>query len=564
VFIVKQGGSTLDSENQIDEASVTFDVLPETFELLEDRGAGVVGDGGLDERERRLVIGSANYYALVEPGAILRFTVVRAPMGGHPSLTDEHCRHIGWTEDREPVCSVVVRSLVPWAGKSSAPGGVLDLVVDVGGRPEVLNAYDQLRGPVGKARKLLRARAPVQYDLLRQLRPEVAERRLRSAQLPRRTRGTAAWRPRSLVSNAKPAILFGLHWLELGGAERWALDCVQLAKELGFIPIVVTDRASNHPWITRPELDGAVVIPLTHPLKLGTDAALFGGIFAAYDVRGVHVHHNTWLYDRLPWIKAVNPDVPVVDSQHILEWRTGGFVNHAVQVSALIDTHHVISPQLRDYLVHRQGISAGKVVLASLAGATTAGIARDTAGVDSKTTFTVAFIGRFHQQKRPYLFLKLAAALKASSPGAIRFIMQGGGELEGEVRTLRRRMGLSDVLEIRGHDQPVMTTLADADVLIITSENEGLTLTSFEATAAGIPVISTDVGSQASVVADELLCPRYTYPFIRSAAGKVRTMMSSPAQRKSWFEEQASKAEAFAKLPRAGSWARELYRGWLS
>jgi glycosyltransferase involved in cell wall biosynthesis len=255
-----------------------------------------------------------------------------------------------------------------------------------------------------------------------------------------------------------------------------------------------------------------------------------------------------------------------VDSQHILEWRTGGYVDHAVRVSAMIDTHHVISPQLRDYLIHRQGIDAEKVVLASLAKTTTGGITRDaTAGNDSESTpFTVTFIGRFAQQKRPYLFLKLAAELKGSSPGAVRFIMHGEGELAEEVRVLRSRLGLSDLLEIRGADQPVAKTLADSDVLVITSENEGLTLTSFEATAAGVPVVSADVGSQASIIADDLLCPRHTFPFVRSAAAKVRTMMSSPVQRKSWFEDQAAKTEAFAKLPLAESWARELYQGWLS
>jgi glycosyltransferase involved in cell wall biosynthesis len=544
---------------------VTSEVHPQTFEVVEDRGIGLLGGGELDERERRLAIGSVNYFSLVHPGATIRFTIVRAPHGGQPSLTDDHCKHIGWVEDREPVGSVVVRSLVPRVDRTSAPSGVLDLVIDVGGRPEMPNTYDQLSGPLGKARRILRARAPFQYDLLRQLRTDVAERRMRATQLPRRTRGHSSTGSEPLATNAKPAILFGLHWLELGGAERWALDCIQLAKDLGFVPIVVTDRASNHPWIVRPELDGAVVIPLTHPLTMGTDAALFGGIFAAFDVRGIHVHHNTWLYDRLPWIKTVNPTIPVVDSQHILEWRTGGFVDHAVRVSELIDTHHVISPQLRDYLVHRQGISPGKVMLASLAGATTAGITRGPVNDESTNSpFTMTFIGRFHQQKRPYLFLKLAAELKASAPGPIRFIMHGDGELENEVRALRGRMGLSDVLELRGHDYPVAKTLADSDVLVITSENEGLTLTSFEATAAGIPVVSTEVGSQASVIADDLLCPRHTYPFVRQAATRIRTMMSSPGQRKSWFEEQASKTEAFAKLPRAGAWARELYQGWLS
>ncbi|MFD9895554.1 glycosyltransferase family 4 protein [Amycolatopsis sp. NPDC059027] len=533
-----------------------------TFELIEDRGIGLDEAGGLDERERRLLIGAANYHALVRRGATLRLTVVRAPHGGHPSLTDDRCLHIGWTEDREPVGSVVVRSLVPPTGE--APGGMLDLVIDVGGKPELQNTYSQLTGPVGRARKAFRSRIPFQYDFLRQLRTDVVERRLRERQLPRRAPVSGAHGYQRPATEARRAILFGLHWLELGGAERWALDCIQLAKEHGFTPIVVTDRASNHPWITRPEFDGVVVIPLSHPLTHGTDSALFDGLFSAFDIRGIHVHHNTWLYDRLPWVKSVWPDVPVVDSQHVLEWRTGGFVDHAVRVSAMIDTHHVISPQLRDYLVHRQGIPAEKVMLATLAGTTTAGITPDAPGGAKPGPFTVTYIGRFHQQKRPYIFLKLAAELRSSAPGAVGFIMHGEGELADEVHSLRSRLGLADLVEVRGPDVPVAKTLAETDVLVVTSENEGLTLTTFEATAAGVPVVSADVGSQASLVTDDLLCPRHPYPFVRQAAARIRTMMSQPEQRKHWFEEQAGKSAAFAKLPRAKAWADELYRGWSS
>jgi glycosyltransferase involved in cell wall biosynthesis len=197
---------------------------------------------------------------------------------------------------------------------------------------------------------------------------------------------------------------------------------------------------------------------------------------------------------------------------------------------------------------------------------TTSGIVNtsDNADTAASKPFTVAYVGRFHQQKRPYLLLKLAAALRASAPGAVRFVMHGDGELIDEVRALRTRMGLSGAMDLRGPDVPVAKTLADSDVLVITSENEGLTLTSFEASAAGIPVISTDVGSQASVVADDLLCPRHTYGFVRSASARIRTMMSSPAQRKRWLGDQIAKTEAFAKLPSARSWAKDLYQGWLS
>lgn len=532
---------------------------PPTFELLDESGVD-----RLDDRERALVIGAANFHAFCRPGRTMRFTVLRGPGGSLPSLTDERTASIEWEDDREVVGSMVFRSLVHTTTSVSDAEGLLDLVVDVGGSAGTASAYHQLPGLKGAVRRAVRFTAPVQFDALRQFRTDVIERKHRARDLPRKA-GVRLDRGAAATEQGKtPAVLFGIHWLELGGAERWALETVALAKEAGFTPIVITDRPSGHPWITRPEFDGAVVVPLTHPLAPDAESALINGVLSAYDVRGVHVHHCTWLYERLPWIKAIRPDVPVVDSLHILEWRTGGFVDISVRMSNVIDRHHVISPQLRDYLVGRQRLDAERVTLATLATLTVSGKAPAAGGDHRGDPFTVAFVGRFTQQKRPYLFLKLAAELKRGAPGPVRFIMHGDGELSGEVHGLRGRLDLGDALEIRGPDQQVSRTLGEADVLVISSDNEGLTLTSFEASAAGVPVVSTDVGSQASLVADELLCPRHPYPFIRTAAERITTMMTSPERRASWLREQQDKSAAFAGLPDARSWTRDLYQGWMS
>ncbi len=45
--------------------------------------------------------------------------------------------------------------------------------------------------------------------------------------------------------------------------------------------------------------------------------------------------------------RAQFPGTQLVDSLHVLEWRTGGFVDIALRLSNVIDEHHVISPQLR-------------------------------------------------------------------------------------------------------------------------------------------------------------------------------------------------------------------------
>ncbi|KAA2257132.1 glycosyltransferase family 4 protein [Solihabitans fulvus] len=535
------------------------------FEVLDESCVGLVeNDGLLDDRERRLVVGAANFHALAGPGQTFRLTVLRGPRGTMPSLTDDQTRRIEWEDDREVVGSLVFRSSVHTTADAGSQDKLVDLAVDLGGEPEVASAYHQLNGVLGKVRRSVRFFAPVQFDVLRQYRTDMTERRYRRHDVPRKAPVRISRGASANPHGDTPAILFGLHWLELGGAERFALETIQLAKEAGFLPIVVVDRPSTHPWITRPELDGAVVVPLSHPISPDQESAFLNGVLSAYDVRGIHLHHSSWLVQRLPWIKSVRPEIPVIDSLHILEWRTGGFVDISVRMTNVIDVHHVISPMLRDYLIGRQGLAPERVKLATLANLTTGGI--DQSGPVSKDhdgPFTVAFVGRFTQQKRPYLFLQLAAELKSSAPGPVKFIVHGDGELSSEVHGLIARLGLSDVLELRTPARPVADTLADADALVISSDNEGLTLTSFEATAAGIPVVSTDVGSQASLIAEDLLCSRHPYPFIKTAAQRIRTMMISPAQRKTWLDEQAAKAEAFAKLPDARTWIRDTYQGWL-
>src|SRR5690606_20370047 len=48
------------------------------------------------------------------------------------------------------------------------------------------------------------------------------------------------------------AVLVGMHWLELGGAEAWALRTVGLVLEAGLTPIVVVDRLSDNPLLDDP------------------------------------------------------------------------------------------------------------------------------------------------------------------------------------------------------------------------------------------------------------------------------------------------------------------------
>ncbi|GHE10626.1 glycosyltransferase [Klenkia taihuensis] len=512
----------------------------------------------LDERETRLLAGALTYQTLVHPGVDVRVTVTRANGPTPPSLTDQATQRVEWPDHREVVGTLGVRS----TGQDPTTTTTKDVVVDLGGPVDQLSGLVRLPGRLNDVRNAIRARAPVAFDALRQRQTDRLENRRLSRPLPRIG---AFERPEHTgASGQPPAVLFGMHWLELGGAERWAAETVRMARDAGLQPIVVTDRESAHPDIVSDVFDGALVIPLTHPMTSDDESTLLRTLFDRYDIRGVHVHHCTWLYQRLPWIRAQFPGTQLVDSLHVLEWRTGGFVDIALRLSNVIDEHHVISPQLRDYLVDRQNLSKTKVTLATLADLTVPAAEEPPAADHVDGPLTVAFVGRFTQQKRPYLFLRLARTLHRRLGNRVRFVMHGDGELGDEIRRDHARLGLQSVVEMRTPATPVSQTLEEADVLVICSDNEGVTLTSFEADAHGVLVVSADVGSQASVVVDDLLVPRHPGPLLARTADLVAGLVEDPARLASLRSAQHAKVAAFAALPRARDWTRDLYERWNS
>ena len=533
------------------------------FEILADGGSGLAGGATrLSERETGLLVGGLNYHSLTQPGREFKVIVLRAPDGEFPQLTGAACHRHTWATNRSVVCTVDAKSTVP--ATMPVNSEIVPLVIDLGGeRSEGGTSFYDRAGFKGKVFKRARFGAPVAFDALRQGLTDVYEKRIVPKRLaqpmpsPRVATATAAASER----RGQPAIIFGLHWLEMGGAERWALETVALAKEAGFLPIVLTDRDSSHPWIVRAELDGALVLPLSLPLPGTEENDLILALLSRFDVRGIHVHHNGWLYDRLPWFKAMDPSIQIADSLHIVEWRTGGFVEVAVKLSNAIDVHHVISPHLRDYLTLSRDVPKNRVALAPLYGLSDHSV-MPAGDVMPERPFTVSFVGRLSQQKRPYLFLRYAAALKKAVGDDVKFIVHGDGALSDETANLVGRYGLDGSVELRRPPRPVDDTLADSDLLVISSDNEGLTLTTFEATAMNVAVLSTDVGSQASLVSGKALLPRQPFAFITEAVRLTQAVMSSEALRKEIIAEQQEKITALKELPDARGWTKDLYEGW--
>ena len=308
-----------------------------------------------------------------------------------------------------------------------------------------------------------------------------------------------------------------------------------------------------------------MLLPLSEPTSLSQTPGsepILRALLENLDVRGVVVHHSQWLYDRLPFLKRSRPDLPVVDSTHIIEYRGGGYPVSSARAADFIDTHHVISPALASWMTEVQGVPASKVEMAPLAGLTVDS-ARDAAfrPRNGERRFVVAFVGRLARQKAPEVFIEAAARIHKVRPD-VRFILHGHGELNQWVTDLVRAAGLEDVLERRDGAVPVATTLDEADLLVITSHNEGLTLTTLEAVAHGTPVVSTDVGAQANLIPAEALAPRNVHRAVRGIADiVVRYVGDEDARRRLWESERSAERELVAH-PSGRDWFEELVSTW--
>ncbi|MFD2182372.1 glycosyltransferase [Rhodoplanes azumiensis] len=161
------------------------------------------------------------------------------------------------------------------------------------------------------------------------------------------------------------------------------------------------------------------------------------------------------------------------------------------------------------FVVVRNGIAPAEIVAL---GAADGAAFRARLGVPPDAPL-VGGVFRLHAEKRPLLWLEVAARVRERLPAA-HFVIVGDGPMRPLLLQEAGRRGMADVLHLPGAVRHVGDALAAMTAFLLVSAHEGTPNVVIEASLAGVPVVATDAGGTAETIADGV-----TGIVVRGAAG---------------------------------------------
>ncbi|MBW3225625.1 glycosyltransferase family 4 protein [Marinobacter adhaerens] len=111
----------------------------------------------------------------------------------------------------------------------------------------------------------------------------------------------------------------------------------------------------------------------------------------------------------------------------------------------------------------------------------------------------IGIVGRLVQVKRLDIFLTMVSLLNNQGISC-KGIIIGDGPLSENLKQMAERLSIQEKLEFKGFVDPATKEIKDLDILVMTSDHEGLPMTLLEALALGVPVVAHNVGGVVEIL----------------------------------------------------------------
>lgn len=312
-------------------------------------------------------------------------------------------------------------------------------------------------------------------------------------------------------NNNKKKILFISPSFVVGGADIFTLNLIKGLRQKDYEISVITTKKCD--YILRQQVEQYVdeYFDLTTFLKEKDWASFIYHIIKSRKIECVFITNSFYGYYVLPWLKYHFPDIPFVDYIHAENWtlRNGGFPKDSNAVANYLDETYTCTKHLKDmmYKIMNRNVKNIKPVY----------IGTDTDFYNNEIKYdgedeliekykgkkVLLFVSRIVHYKRPLFAIEvLKALLKERSD--IKLMIVGDGDAFEDVKKKVEDEHLEDYVDLYGMQEDVRRFYKVADLTLICSLREGLTLTTYESLAMGTPVVSCDIGGQKELISSDV------------------------------------------------------------
>lgn len=342
-----------------------------------------------------------------------------------------------------------------------------------------------------------------------------------------------------------PTIAHILHRLDAAGAE---LVAVELAQSLGsryrfvFFCLDTAGALANrirqlgmtvHQLGRRPGIDWNV-------------GAHLADLLAEERIDLAHAHQYTPFFYAalarlLPRVRRYRG--PIIFTEHGRHYPDRRKLSHVLGNKLLLrrdDAVTAVGQFVRQALIAREGIPASRVRVIYNAPPLRHQLAATPASARSSVRAELGLkadqpvivqVARFHPVKDHATAIRAFARVHAQCPEAV-LLLAGEGPLRPDMEALVRQENLSPHVVFLGVRDDVPRLLAAADVFLLSSLSEGISLTVLEAMEAGLPIAATDVGGNGEAIVHGqtgLLSPRQD---ATALAANMLALLRDPALRR--------------------------------
>eukprot|EP00178_Gracilaria_changii_P014368 TRINITY_DN40538_c0_g1_i1.p1 TRINITY_DN40538_c0_g1~~TRINITY_DN40538_c0_g1_i1.p1 ORF type:complete len:1191 (-),score=251.15 TRINITY_DN40538_c0_g1_i1:2868-6407(-) len=371
----------------------------------------------------------------------------------------------------------------------------------------------------------------------------------------------------------KPRVMFIMPWMQMGGSEKCMLDVANRFVEMDWpISFVFTmpfwhedelgEMSLKHEWINKAYAISSDVFDIVALAPNHKFSKTLRYLVESRAPDYVLTGNSRVVYEHAKFIKAISPNTVIADYNHMvhMDWEVvpnmgGGMPRYGTTYTKHFDLHLTASDNVTTSMkswiepeIVRNNPQKVKTCYigtepSQLHGEDAKALVRSQMRHDldiAQDAIVVLFAGRFVQDKGIDVMGEVVTSVADDADMAKRlaFVFVGSGEQKDMLESTRTQLQGKELQMIIQPPAVGIAQLRDyyamADIFLLPSNNEGIALVLYEAMAAGLLVMSTDVGGQKEL--------------IRTNTGVLLPNLSNPSALASFIVQQLKAVTKFSPM----------------